>query len=388
MSNPRNLVKLIGAIVGIAVMGGAVYSVFFIDWEIRATPEPPMVRPLKTMVIESPFSSAARKYPGKVRANEEVKLAFQVPGQLIEFPVKKGLDVDKGDLLGRLDPRDYENELATRQATLDAARFEYKRIEGLDKRGMAAEKELMDSKAAFESAVAALKIARKALDDTCLRAPFAGVVADTYVDNFQNIQAKVSVLSLQEIDRVEIVVSVPEERVIRAPRSDDDPADPAERGERANEHYRFAATLEYLPNREFDVRFKEFTSEADPVTQTYAATFAMPVPGGVTILPGMTATIHEYQRETGNSGSAAYAVPLDAVPLDGQGAYFVWSVRDAGDGTATVHRVDVQVGEMVGDDILVSAGLKSGDRIALAGVHLLQEGQRVRPFTAQEDAAP
>ena len=125
----------------------------------------------------------------------------------------------------------------------------------------------MDSKAAFESAVAALKIARKALDDTCLRAPFAGVVADTYVDNFQNIQAKVSVLSLQEIDRVEIVVSVPEERVIRAPRSDDDPADPAERGERANEHYRFAATLEYLPNREFDVRFKEFTSEADPVTR-------------------------------------------------------------------------------------------------------------------------
>jgi hypothetical protein len=51
-----------------------------------------------------------------------------------------------------------------------------------------------------------------------------------------------------------------------------------------------------------------------------------------------------------------------------------------------VHRVDVQVGEMVQDYILVLSGLGPGDRIALAGVSLLQEGQRVRPFSAKGDA--
>ncbi len=378
--------KVVGLIVGLVVTAGAVYSVFFIDWCTEVPSEPVLVRPLKTMVIESPFSASARKYPGKVRADEEVQLAFQVAGQLMEFPVKKGLDVAQGDLVGRLDPRDHANTLATLQAALDSAEAEYERIKGLSDRQNATEKEQTDSKALYDAAVARVSIARKALDDTCLYAPFAGVIADTYVDNFQNINAKQAVLSLQEIEHLEIVVNVPEERVIRAVRDVKLPRDPSEQGRREAEHYRFVAMFEYLPDREFEVEFKEFTTEADPVTQTYAATFAMPTPADVTILPGMTATIYEYQRKPDSTKPAAYAVPADAVPVDGQGNYFVWAVREAGGDTGTVQRVDVRVGEMVGDDILVLAGLEPGDRIALAGVHLLQEGQRVRPFSASGDA--
>ena len=63
-------------------------------------------------------------------------------------------------------------------------------------------------------------------------------------------------------------------------------------------------------------------------------------------------------------------------------------VKEAADGAGTVHRTDVTVGDMVQNDILVLDGLSQGDRIALAGVHLLQDGQRVRPFLAQEDTAP
>ena len=51
--------------------------------------------------------------------------------------------------------------------------------------------------------------------------------------------------------------------------------------------------------------------------------------------------------------------------------------KDTGD-TFTVHRADVKVGDMIGDSIQVVSGLKRGDRIAMAGVHYLQEGQQVR----------
>jgi multidrug efflux system membrane fusion protein len=47
-----------------------------------------------------------------------------------------------------------------------------------------------------------------------------------------------------------------------------------------------------------------------------------------------------------------------------------------------VHRVDVKVGEMMQNEILVIEGLAKGDRIAAAGVHLLQEGRPVRPLDA------
>jgi RND family efflux transporter MFP subunit len=221
--------------------------------------------------------------------------------------------------------------------------------------------------------VASVNIARKALDDTSLLAPFAGVIADTFVDNFQNVHAMQQVVSLQDVESVEIVVDVPEKRVMQA------------KGTKGL--YRFVATFEYLPGREFEVEVKEFSTEADPATQTYAATFVMPAPEDVLILSGMTATIREYRKEPASTEAVAYAVPIDAVPIDGQGRYYVWQVKDGADGTGTVFRVDVEVGEMVRNDILVTAGLEPGNRIALAGVHLLREGQVVRPFSANGVAA-
>jgi len=376
MANGHAIPKIAGAVVGVVLMATSVYSVFFVDWTKDVPPEAPVVRPLKTMLLTSPFSASARKYPGKVGANEEVDLAFQVAGQLIEMPIRKGQDVVKGELLGRLDSRDLENALLTRQAVLTSARSDYERIKDLADRNLAAPKETIDSKAAYDAAIAEAKIAQKAFDDTSLFAPFAGVIADTFADNFQNVSAKQPVLSLQDVSSVEIIVNVPEERVVRA-----------ERG-KEKDRYRFVATFEYLPGREFEVEVKEFSTEADSSTQTYEATFVMAAPEDAVILPGMTVTVREYLREPDLSEAIAYAVPIDALPIDDQGNYFAWVVTDDGDGKGTVHRAEVTVGEMVQDDILVLTGLSLGDRIALAGVHLLQEGQQVLPFLAQGNAGP
>ena len=87
----------------------------------------------------------------------KVDLAFQVSGRLIELPIRKGQDVTQGELLGRLDPRDFENTLATRRAALTSARADYERIKSLAERGMAAEKETIDSQAAYDAAVAQIR---------------------------------------------------------------------------------------------------------------------------------------------------------------------------------------------------------------------------------------
>ncbi len=373
MAGHRRVSKAVGLVVGVVAVAAAVYSVFFIDWKTEIPAEPPVVRPLKVMLIESPVAAAGRRYPGKVRAHEEVDLAFQVGGQLIGLPVRKGQDVAKGELLARLDSRDFENTLAAQQAGLTRARSEYERIKALAEREVATEKELYDAKADYDAIVAEVAIAQKALDDTRLNAPFAGVVADTFADNFENVNAKQAILSLQDIEHVEIVINVPEERVVRAERQTEP------------ERYRFVASFEYLPGREFEVEAKEFSTEADPATQTYAATLIMPAPQDVLILPGMTATVREFPKETVGSEAVAFALPVEAVPVDGQGTYFVWKVQETGEGKGQVHRAPVKVGEMLQNDILVLEGIAPGDMIALAGVHLLQEGQEVRPVLAKGD---
>jgi RND family efflux transporter MFP subunit len=362
---------LAGVVVGLVAVVIAVYSVFFVEWETDVRPAEELVRPVKTMAIESPFAFSGRKYPGKVQAHREVDLAFQVAGPLIELPVRNGEDVKEGQVLARIDPRDFENELNAKKAVLAKARHDVEKVERLFQSGAANQQEVVDTKASFDVADADTKIAEKALDDTYLRAPFGGVIATTFVENFQNIQAKQPVLSLQDVSSVEIEINIPEERVALKLKDKD--------------AFGLIASFDYLPGREFEVELVEFATEADPATQTFAATLAMPAPKDVTVLPGMTATITPYRKQLVDDEAAGFAVPIDAVPVDELGTYFVWKVTGDSGGQLSVQRINVQVGEMVRDEIVVLSGLNKGDRIATAGVHLLREGQQVRLLDAEKD---
>jgi multidrug efflux system membrane fusion protein len=361
-----------GACIGGALVVAAVASVLLIEWGGGRSPDEVVIRPVKTLEIGAGDLTSGRHYPGRVRAGDEVALAFEVAGQLIELPVRKGEAVKAGQLVARLDERDYENALDAKRAVLAKAESDLAKVRRLVEAGAAAQRELTEAEASYNVATAEARIAQKALDDTRLLAPFDGMIANTFADNFQTIQAKQQVVSLQSVTQLLIEVSVPEARVMEAT-----PGQP---------RFRFAASFDYLPGREFEVTLAEFTTEADPITQTYTATFLMPRPEDVTILPGMTATIREYLLEGETASGEGVAVPLSAVPVDGAGRYFVWRVEPLRDDLFTVTRTDVSVGPMAGDRILVREGLSIGDRIAAAGVHVLQDGQTVRLFTPKAEA--
>lgn len=369
MSANAGISRIVGIVIGLAMVGAAVYSVFFIDWKAEPSADPMPVRPLKTLVVGAPQPPLVRNYPGKVRANTQVDLAFQVAGPLISLPVKNGLEVNAGDVLATVDPRDFENQLAAEVAAFTKASSDLEKIEELAKVNAASAREMIDAKAAFDVSKANVAIAQKAIADTFLKAPFAGRIANTYVENFQNVQAKEPILSLQEIQYVEVEVNLPEQRIALAKESDRD-------------KIRWVATFDYLPGRSFDVTLKEFAVEADPLTQTYRVAFVMEAPEDVNILPGMTAMLTEYHPEVDVSlESSGFVVPIEAVPADGLGQYFVWLLKESDGMTSTVHRTEVTVGDMVGDAILITQGIHQGDRIAAAGVHVLQEGQTVRLMT-------
>lgn len=365
MAGKLKLGRLLGLLIGLVLMAGAVYCVIFVEWKTKPVEIPPVIRPLKTMEVGMPFVLSGNEYPGKVKANQSVDLAFQVGGPLVDLPVIEGERVEEGRLLARIDPRDFENALASTTAEFNQTRTNLERIERAVKTGAVSKTDQTNAQAAYEKAEAAMKISQKALDDTILSAKFAGTIANIYLENHENVQPKQAILSLQDVSSVEIEVAVPEGRVAVAREEDID-------------RYRFVATFDYLPGREFEVTLKEYEIEADPLTQTYNATFAMHPPEDVNIMPGMTVTVHEYLKTDSQVEGTAHTVPIDAVPIDGQGGNYVWKLAEGEGDRFTVHRQDVVVGEIVGDDILVTSGLEEGDRIALAGVHLLRENQEVR----------
>ena len=152
-----------------------------------------VVRPVKMMTLQSQSDALKRKYPATVRASQRVDLAFQISGTLKELPLKEGRRVKKGDLLARLDPRDYvvklrnaEAQLAKAKAALALAKTEYERVLRIRKEEPgAASQSLVDkrlegvdrARADIQSLRAQVDAAKIQLGYTYLRAPFSGIIS-------------------------------------------------------------------------------------------------------------------------------------------------------------------------------------------------------------------
>jgi RND family efflux transporter MFP subunit len=357
--------------------GFLVAGLFSCGKEEAPVPEP-MVRPVKMMTIESKAEGIARSYPGRVRAEKRVDLAFQVDGTLTKIPVEEGQRVEKNVLLAQLDPKDFETalrnaegQLGKAKAALELARSEYQRVLRIREKDPGAvsgsmvdqKKEGVDrAEAEIRSLQAAVDNARNQLGYTSLKAPFAGVVSKRYVDNFQEVRAKQTIVSLDDIDKVEIVVDVPENVM-------------ATIKEGTENKSKIFAEFAAAPGKQYEMTVKEFSTRADPKTQTYQVTFQMEQPKGINVLPGMAATVRGTEAA---EGGGVLVIPAIAVFADSSGQANVWVVDRQ---TGLVHQQKVTTGDLTGTaGIQILDGLQSGETIAVSGASQLREGMKVRPF--------
>ncbi len=203
--------------------------------------------------------------------------------------------------------------------------------------------------------------ARDQLEDTTLRAPYDGIVAEVYTENFEFIQAQQEVLSLQNITVIEVVTQIPEVLFAQVRREGAEPD--------------MIASFEGLPGKEFPARLTEIAGQADPVTRTYAVTLQVAQPEEGNILAGMTAEISPRKplRE-----QTASTLPVSALVPGNQGGYFVWVVDE---NSMETRQVSVEVGDLTRDRAIVLAGLDVGDRVITAGASAISAGQQVRLIT-------
>ncbi len=332
-------------------------------------PAGPVERPVKMLTLSAAAGEKGRTFPGEVKADQDVALAFQVSGPLIELPVIKGQKVEEGELLARIDPRDFENALKVAEATLREANERFERIEKLYADGNAPKIEYETELRSRDVADANAKQAQKDLDDTYMRAPFAGTVADRYVENFQNVNAKQPILRLVDDTVLNVTVNFPEQDIVYA---------------RKDAGYQFFAMFDAIPDRRFELELKEFVTEADPVTQTYAVIFKMPAPEDLNIKGGMTASVTWIDPGTTGTAVAGHRIPAAAVFNKGGKESFVWIVDPK---TNTVSERKVELGRVTDDEVVVTQGIEAGETIATAGVHHLREGMLVRRMGATTQEA-
>lgn len=336
---------------------------FFCSFLMGCTDKPaspaPIVQPAKVITVQSP-STQSRELPGVVRASQRVDLAFQVPGRLISFELKEGQMVRAGQVLAKLEAADYQSNVDAARAERDQAQANYERAQELIEKDFISKMDFDKLKAGFEIASSNLDRAEKALNDTRMIAPFGGVVARKYVDNYAEVQAKQPILSLQDKENLEIVVNISESLLARSnrPKAVD-----------------ISAHFDALPGREFPLYIKEFTTEADPQTQTFQYVLGIKERGDANLLPGMTASVRA--QRAASEVNTTLTIPLQAVTAGPNQSHAVWRV----DADNRVHRQPVILGDPAGSDsITLLNGLQAGDVIVVAGLSALSEGLEIKPI--------
>ncbi len=337
----------------------------------EAPPEP--VRAVKIITVGAQGLQTDAVYAGEVRARVESRLGFRVGGKLTHRAVDAGQRVSAAQLLAAIDAQDYQLSAQAAQAQQvaaqtqrDVALADYKRYESLRAQGFISGAELERREASLKAAEATLVQARSQSQVQAnqvgyarLQATTAGVVTALEAEVGQVLAAGQPVLRLAHDGPRDAVFNVPEQAVqtfrVGMPML-----------------AQLAGSTELLKGR-----VREVGASADPVTRTFAVKLALDaserLPLGVTVnvqAPQQAATVQ------------AMTLPTTALRQEGEGTA-VWVLDEA---SMTVQPQKVTLGPVQAQQVVIASGLKPGQKVVVAGVHVLSPGQKVTLYKPAGEA--
>jgi RND family efflux transporter MFP subunit len=404
----------------------ALLCAFAVGCTAQSSPETNVVRPVKTTIVVAGDEPRTRIFPGKVEASKAAELAFQVPGLLINIPIKEGQRVADGEMIAQLRQDEFEARLKSAQGQLDQARARFKAVQAGER-----PEEQFRREAQVRAAEAKLNNARSEYNRFAQVAQsnpnaVARVDYDRAKTSYQLAQeeyvATVQLLEKGTIGREEELAAKEAEvrgfeaRVVEAKIQLDDttlraPYDGviARRFIEQNQNVRakepvvmfqdvdeisiavdvpetvmaadlqsseivqVSAEFSAAPGLQFPVRLSEIAQTADPTTQTFQIRVAMKNPPNLNLLPGMSASVSLTYRRASILGNRIL-VPISAVAKDTNEGQVAWVLGS----DQAVQRRKIKIGEAIGGRIEIVDGLQPGERIAVAGVSFLRDGMKVR----------
>ncbi|MGB9649308.1 MAG: efflux RND transporter periplasmic adaptor subunit [Stellaceae bacterium] len=321
------------------------------------------VRPVRTVAVELQEGGEKVSLTGEIQPRYQADLGFRVNGKILERPVDVGTQVKKDDLLARLDPQQYRQDLEVAKSEIAVAEAEVTRSQAQEYRQRELLKNGHTTQVAYDQALKTFKTAQARLDAararqvqasenlgyTELKSDNDGVITAIGADPGQVVSAGQMVVRLAQPGEREAVFNIAE-GAFKSP-----PKDPT-------------VTVHLVNNPEIEAagKVRYVSPQADPATRTYTVRVSLPdappqmrlganVVGTVTLDQGQTVSI---------PGSALFQ-------KDGKPA--VWLVEK----DKTVQLKPITVQRYQGDSVVVADGLAQGDVVVTAGVQKLLPGQKV-----------
>ena len=325
----------------------------------------PQVRPVRTVTVVKRDVGETVSFTGRIQAENEARLAFRIPGRMIERPINVGDHVEPGQVVARLEPHDELNALRTAQAGVAAAQARLNETQNIFERQKTLLARDIASRAQFEQAEATLKTARAQLDTaeaqlkaakdrvsyTELRVDAAGTVVATGAEAGEVVQAGQMIVRVARKDGRDAVFDVPAQ-VLRSA-----PSDPL-----------ITVNLTDDPTVTATGRVREVSPQADPVTRTFEVKVGLTDPPAAMRL-GST-IVGRMQLDT----APVIEIPATAL-TESDRRPAVWVVDPK---SLTVSLRNVEVARNDPATVAISQGLDTGEIVVTAGTQALHPGQKTR----------
>jgi RND family efflux transporter MFP subunit len=312
----------------------------------------------KGRIVSGPMIS------GELKPQREATVRAQVGGELVSLTVDRGQPVQAGQVIARINSRDLQDAYTSAQAavkstetTLDVAKSELQRTEALVKGGALAARDLEQARNAVsngEAQVAAAKARERnvwqQLDDTTVKAPFAGLVSTRPASLGDVVSPGTVIVTIIDPSSMRLEALVPADQAIQIKPGS-----------------KVAFKVRGIPDP-FVGHIERFNATADPVTRQVTVFVSLPNTGGK-LMAGLFA---EGRVET--SVRDGIVVPLAAVDETGAVPFVTRIAADKAE------RVDVTLGarEAATETVEVTKGLSAGDVVVLGSARSLAPGTPVK----------
>jgi len=344
------------------------------------------IRPIKYSTIESTTGVETHTFSGVAKTQNETELSFKVAGTLSAVRVELGEKVNKGQLIATISTEDYdiqtkqaisqkEGYIANAEAAesqLISSKATYERVAKLYENNSVALSEYQQAKAAFDAAQAQYDAANaqveasnqqvQAADNqvayTKLVSPITGVITAVQVEANEMVSAGTPIATVSSLGRPEVEVGVPEIFINRI-----------KKGQKVN------ITLPSAPGQTFQGVVDQ-VAYASGNAPTYPVIVEIDK-SNEQIRPGMAANV-SFLFSTGEvPTSPRLIVPVEAVGMDHQGN-FSFVLNEKSDGVYVAEKKVITLGELTPKGFELIEGLEEGERVAIAGLKSLMDGEEVR----------
>ena len=339
-----------------------------------APPSPPPPK-VSVVTVRAEAVPIITELPGRVTAHRTADVRPQVNGIILKRLFVEGSEVKAGQQLYQIDPAPYKALYDSAVAALAAAKALAERDKPLVESNLVSKQDYDNAEAAYLQALAAVETARINLVYTRVLSPISGRISRSFFTEGALVTANqaTALSNIQELDPIYVDVTQPSTTLLRLKR------EAAAGLLKQNEAGKTQVQLKLEDGTEYahpgTLEFSEVTVDQGTGSVTLRA--LMPNPERL-LLPGM------FVREEIQEG-----VRQDAVLAPQQGV----SHDQKGDPNALVVGPDdvvelrpLQVDRAIGDQWVVSSGLKPGDRVIVEGIQSAKPGSKVVPEEYQATA--